>query len=109
MKLPSFLDRKHVIHYARKGVGFILMAILLGFLMDYTAKQNNPDHPAGFWWGMAHGALMPACLPALVMGHDTTIYAPYNKGRIYKIGYTFGVNACGALFFGMAFLGPRKP
>jgi hypothetical protein len=42
------------------------------------------------------------------MGHDAAIYAPNNSGRGYKIGYICGINACGLIFFGMAFWKPRE-
>ena len=59
--------------------------------------------PAGFTRGMLHGALMPLAWPNLLLGSDVTIYAARNTGRSYKLGYTAGVNGCGALFFGFFF------
>ena len=50
---------------------------------------------------------MPTALPTLAAGRDVTIYAPHNTGIPYKLGYTMGVNGCGALFFGLAFLKPK--
>lgn len=94
--------------YGRKAVGFILMALLLGILADFAATRNNEEHPAGLAWGMAHGALMPTTLPALIMGKDVTIYAPHNRGRVYKIGYALGVNVCGLMFFGALFWNPKE-
>ena len=44
---------------------------------------------------------MPAALPNLLVGYDVAIYTTRNNGVFYKLGYTLGVNACGALFFGM--------
>lgn len=38
------------------------------------------------------------------MGRDVTIYATNNSGRGYKLGYVCGVNACGAVFFGMMYV-----
>jgi hypothetical protein len=46
---------------------------------------------------------MPCALPYLLAGWDLTIYAEVNSGRGYKLGYTLGVNGCGALFFGFVF------
>ena len=46
---------------------------------------------------------MPLALPRLLLGQDTTIYALSNTGRTYKLGYTAGVNGCGALFFGIMY------
>lgn len=86
------------------------MAFLMGAAMDWSARRTRPDLQAGFWWGFAHGALMPATLPTLLTGKDVAIYAPHNTGVTYKLGYTMGVNGCGALFFGLAFWRPKaKP
>jgi hypothetical protein len=52
---------------------------------------------------MLHGALMPLALPNLLLGRDPTIYASHNTGRLYKLGYTAGVNGCGLVFFGFFF------
>jgi hypothetical protein len=57
---------------------------------------------------MLHGALMPGAMPSLLFGKDVVIFAPNNNGRLYKLGYTFGVNACGAFFFGTFFYRLRK-
>jgi len=55
-----------------------------------------------------HGALMPMALPSLVIGQDVDIFAANNSGRPYKIGYIFGINLCGLIFFGAAFWKPKK-
>lgn len=88
--------------------GYVLMAYLMGAAMDWSARRTRPDLRAGFWWGFAHGALMPATLPTLLLGKDVAIYAPFNTGVGYKLGYTMGVNGCGALFFGLAFWRPKE-
>jgi hypothetical protein len=76
----------------------------MGFLTRPSERMADPAAPpAGFLLGMKHGAAMPLALPRLLLGHDATIYAASNTGRTYKLGYTTGVNACGALFFGVAF------
>lgn len=46
---------------------------------------------------------MPLALPNLAVGNDIIIYAPNNVGRLYKLGYTIGVNGCGLIFFGFLF------
>ena len=81
----------------------VSLTFLLGAATDLSARRSTPETPSGFWWGCAHGALMPTTLPSLLLGKDAIIYAPYNTGRKYKIGYTVGVNGCGALFFGLLF------
>ena len=83
---------------------FLLLATCVGLLMRHlstsTAKSNAP---AGFARGMLQGALMPGALPNLLVGNDVPIYAANNTGLTYKLGYTFGVNACGLIFFGLFF------
>ena len=81
---------------------FVMFAI--GAFLNRTARADfNGDHPAGFGLGLAHGALMPLALPRLALGSDVTIYAVHNTGRTYHLGYTLGVNLCGAIFFGFSF------
>jgi hypothetical protein len=82
------------------GWGWVLNKSARGSEMNATA--------AGFGRGMLHGALMPGAMPSLLFGKDVVIYAGNNNGRLYKLGYTFGVNACGAFFFGTFFYRLRK-
>jgi hypothetical protein len=83
---------------------FLLAAACVGILIRHTsAVMSRSTAPAGFVRGMLQGALMPGALPNLVVGNDVTIYAANNTGLTYKLGYTFGVNACGAIFFGFFF------
>src|SRR5436309_9351468 len=85
-------------------VVILILAIAVGVTLDRTSKtmERNP-RPAGFSRGVLQGALMPMALPNLLFGRDVTIYSQNNTGLTYKIGYTAGVNACGALFFGLFF------
>jgi hypothetical protein len=81
----------------------VAIVITIGWawaLNKSVVASNNSPTPAGFGRGALHGALMPGAMPVLFLGKDVTIYAQNNAGRTYKLGYTFGVNACGALFFG---------
>ncbi len=81
-----------------------VVAMVFGFVMPRVVRASfAPGAPAGFGRGVAHGALMPLAMPQLLFGKDVTIYASDNSGRTYKLGYTVGVNACGALFFGVAY------
>lgn len=81
------------------------------------AREAGRTKPAGFLTGMVHGAAMPCALPALLTGADPILFTPLNSGRPYKLGYTVGVNACGAVFFGLLYrrlarrgtLRPGKP
>lgn len=61
------------------------------------------EQPAGLVRGFLHGAIMPLAMPGLLIGWDAEIYSPRNTGRTYKLGYTLGVDVCGAAFFGWSF------
>jgi hypothetical protein len=89
----------------KRTVSVLVLAFLVGYGMRHTsaALERSPA-PAGFGRGMLQGALMPCALPNLLVGADVSIYNPNNTGVPYKLGYTCGVNACGAVFFGLFFL-----
>ena len=82
----------------------VLLAAAIGSALNHlSVSMQRNARPAGFSRGMVQGALMPMSLPNLLVGRDVTIYSENNTGVSYKLGYTAGVNVCGALFFGMAF------
>jgi hypothetical protein len=90
-----------------KCVAMTALTIALAVLQGWAAPRfYKADQTAGFNMGLLEGALMPAALPGLLMGHDLPIYAPNNAGRPYNIGYILGINTCGTLFFGIAFWKP---
>lgn len=95
------LRRPHskFLHAAR----WIAIALLVHWILVRVVPPESPGDRAGFARGMLHGALMPLAMPSLATGHDVPIYSENNTGRTYKLGYTVGVNACGALFFGAVF------
>ncbi len=79
----------------------LLLATAIGWgLKRIGTRINESASPAGFVKGVVQGALMPCALPNLLVGYDVPIYAGQNTGRMYKLGYTVGVNGCGAIFFG---------
>ena len=87
----------------------IVLGLALGFAYDWAStRYYGPQRVAGFHTGVMQGAMMPAALPILLTGKDRPIYAPNNEGRPYNIGYILGINACGTLFFGLAFWRPRE-
>lgn len=88
---------------ARLGL-FAVASSFFAWVLHQTSI-HRPDHAdrAGFLLGAAHGALMPTALPSLLLGKEVSIYAVHNSGRNYNLGYTFGVNACGAAFFGLLY------
>jgi hypothetical protein len=88
---------------------FLLLAFVIGFLLNHLAASlEGNTRPAGFSRGVLQGALMPMAMPNLLVGRDVTIYSQNNTGVTYKLGYTAGVNGCGAIFFGVLFWRVRR-
>ncbi len=107
LMILGYTWRKLAVVVLRKLLTLLVAGLLLGWAYTWAATRlYEADISPGFWRGAAHGALMPAALPSLLMGHDVPIFAPGTTGRIYKIGYIAGINLCGIVFFGLAF---RKP
>ena len=88
---------------------YLLLATAIGWTLNRIGKSmQRSSHPAGFSRGIIQGALMPMAMPNLLVGSDVAIYSQNNTGVTYKLGYTVGVNACGALFFGFFFWRVRR-
>jgi hypothetical protein len=83
-------------------VALVAAGVVRG-LSTWMRYDGQRTEPAGFGRGVLHGAAMPLAWPGLLAGHDAVIYAEFNTGRTYKLGYTSGVNLCGALFFGLMY------
>ena len=81
----------------------LVAALVVRGLSLWMRADGHRTEPAGFGRGLLHGAAMPLAWPGLLVGHDASIYADHNTGRTYKLGYTTGVNLCGALFFGLMY------
>lgn len=83
---------------------FLVLAFTIGAILNRVSSTLERDaRPAGFGRGVLQGVLMPMALPNLLVGRDVTIYSSHNTGVRYKLGYTAGVNGCGAIFFGFFF------
>jgi hypothetical protein len=99
-QVKLWLQRQTLFTVLRRLAILLLVTIALSAVMN---RPSQPSHAAGFVRGVVDGALMPGAMPPLIMGRDVVIYAANNTGRTYKLGYTVGVNGCGALFFGIVF------
>jgi hypothetical protein len=87
----------------------VMLAFCIGWILNQVAHSLEKSHrPAGFARGLLQGALMPMSMPNLLVGNNVTIYAENNTGVSYKLGYTTGVNGCGAIFFGFFFWRLRR-
>jgi hypothetical protein len=90
---PSLLRRVLI-----RILSIVVAATTFSCVVGYVSREANATAgPAGFGRGLLHGALMPAAMLNLLIGNDVNIYAANNTGRTYKLGYTTGVNACGAV------------
>ena len=104
---PTQLSKARVI--VIKMIALTAISLGLGFTHNWASTRfYQPEYVAGFRTGLMEGALMPAALPGLLMGHDLPIYAENNSGRGYRIGYILGLNTCGTFFFGIAFWAPHR-
>ena len=87
-----------------------VLGLGLGLMQGWLAAGTyRPSQTAGFYTGFLHGMLMPAALPGLLLGQSVPIYAPNNSGNPYEIGFIFGINMCGLIFFGTAFRQRPRP
>ena len=105
----SKLSFKRIARLALRLAIIVFVTWSWGWVLNKSATSTSlRPEPAGFGRGMLHGALMPGAMPSLLFGKDVVIFAPNNNGRLYKLGYTVGVNGCGAFFFGTFFYRLRK-
>jgi hypothetical protein len=103
---PGWSRKKEIVV---KFEALTLLTAVLGLAQGWSATRcYKPDHEAGFHMGLLHGLMMPAALPGLLLGKNPPIYAPNNSGRPYKIGYLFGINTCGTIFYGVSFWRPKR-
>ena len=104
---PSSAARRKF--WIRKIATVLVASALVGWFYGWSSPRAFPKNKTfGFGFGMLHGALMPLALPSLLLGENVQIFAADNSGRLYKIGYICGVNACGLGFFGPLFWRPRR-
>jgi hypothetical protein len=98
----NILPKNRAPRLAVRLILIVVVAYTLGSITNRAIRATDRSNTApGFVAGIAHGALMPGAMLSLAFGRDIVIYSARNSGRLYNLGYTFGVNACGALFFGM--------
>lgn len=101
---PAPRGRLHARGWVLRTISVLLLAFAVGAVLNRLAASiETREEQAGFFRGLVQGALMPMAMPNLLVGRDVVIYSANNAGVPYKLGYTVGVNACGALFFGFLY------
>jgi len=90
-------------------LAIVVAAVTIAWVLNQISRSMVQNaQPAGFRRGLLQGALMPMAMPNLLFGKDVAIYSENNTGVSYKLGYTAGVNGCGAVFFGLFFWRLRR-
>ena len=71
-------------------------AVLVGALLLLTGchpghERYDMYNPAGFWWGLWHGAIVIVTLVGSFFSEYWNIYEVYNTGFFYNLGFLLGV------------------
>jgi len=79
-------------HNSRLLKLLILIPLLL-LLTSCTAgdAQFTSDAPAGFWYGLWHGAIAVISLVIHLFNENVMVYEIHNTGGWYDFGFLFGV------------------
>jgi hypothetical protein len=80
-----------------RAAAFCLLALGLLALTgcaDHVAIQiKDPLETVGFWHGCWHGFILPVALLWSLLSDDVAIYAVYNNGFWYDLGFGLGLFA----------------
>lgn len=73
----------------------IILALLLltGCADTVTFVEAAGLDPVGFWYGMWHGVCLPFSLIGSLFDESISIYAIYNNGGWYDIGFFLGISS----------------
>lgn len=72
----------------------ILVLSLVALLLASCAAgdaQFTQETPAGFWWGLWHGAISVISLIIHLFNEKVVVYEVYNTGAWYDFGFLLGV------------------
>lgn len=73
----------------------LLIAIIL--ILSGCADQIAPEQiklidPVGFWYGLWHGFIAIFALVVSIFDDSVAVYAVYNNGFWYNLGFILGAN-----------------
>lgn len=73
--------------------GFLLGALLLlsSCAADANLAAGTGDPPAGFWWGLWHGIILPVTFFVSLFTDGVSVYETTNAGNWYDAGFFLGV------------------
>lgn len=76
----------------------ILILIVFTLLISGCAthvgfEQAVKMEPLGFWYGLIHGLILPFSFLVSLFDNSVSIYAIYNNGVWYNLGFILGVSS----------------
>jgi len=79
---------------------YLILLIALAFIIGGCAQYTPVEIPTdveinGFWDGFVHGLVLPFSLWAKILGGEVDIYATYNNGENYAVGFLLGFGSLG--------------
>ena len=71
---------------------FAALIILLSGCADAIQYQYSKEiQKVGFWYGLWHGMITPISFIISLFNNSVAIYAVYNNGSWYNLGYILGL------------------
>lgn len=71
----------------------VILIVLLSSCADAIQYQYAVDiKPVGFWYGLWHGIIAPIAFIISLFDEKVAIYAVYNSGVWYNLGYLLGIS-----------------
>jgi len=77
-------------------VSLLFVSILSGCADAVSFEQAASLSKVGFWQGLWHGIIFPVAWVASLFSDSTAIYAIYNNGGWYDLGFFLGVGGFSA-------------
>ena len=77
--------------YYRTALCVLLLVTISGCADSVTFAEAASREPVGFWEGVLHGFILPFSLIVSLFSDSTAIYATYNNGTWYDVGFVIGV------------------
>lgn len=78
-----------------KGL-LLLIAVFAAFILSGCAGPGECvtiEDPAGFWWGLWNGLIMPITFIGSLFSDNVAIYDVHNNGGWYDFGFILGISS----------------
>lgn len=86
-------------------VAFILMLLLIVNCADsVTFNEAATIEPVGFWHGVWHGITLIISFWGQLFTDNIAIYAIYNNGGWYDLGFIIGITGSGGFIIGAKYV-----